>query len=61
MKSKSSRFAAFMISSAVMMFAGLGVWTYTQDYLKEYLLILGGLILLYLSLVGMFTWIDRGE
>ena len=61
MKSASSRFAVFMISSAVMMFAGLGVWAYTQDFLKEYLLILGGLILVYLFMVGMFTWIERGE
>lgn len=61
MKSESSRFAVFMISSAVMMFGGLGVWAYTEDFLKEYLLILGGLILLYFYLVGMFTWIERGE
>ena len=61
LKSESSRFAVMMISIAVIGFGGMGIWAYINDAMREYIIVAGGTVLVYGSMVGMFVWIERGE
>ena len=61
LKSESSRFAVMMISIAVIGFGGMGIWAYINDAMREYTIVVGGTVLVYGFIVGMFTWVDRGE
>jgi hypothetical protein len=53
--------AAMMLTIVIVGFGGMFIWAFYNDGLKEYFIVVGGIVALYLFFFLGFEWIRRGE